>query len=486
MVPETYSEEANSNEYTGRPAGEMSLYTGSMNASESNIYRLRMYVTEEYNPQGDGGDLQFSVKINVYGKDGEKYVPLTTREILEDNPLQVEKENMFNYTADGIIIDNYDDWNMITNQEYITNGLYSMEDEDGTSYYFRGSNVNNYVQFGTYTDDYYVYRYGNQDFVTLESCQYYDSSCNESNKVLKYSAGTPMYWRIVRVNGDGSLRLIYNGTSTNAILEDLGIAGGFYNFDNSDPKYTGYRRIDAGRSVPAHLEGPSAQSKPAAAGKSRAKFLKGQATVKENGVPGFLVHMPARKEYSPVHKACQILVPNPKVDDLDEFWACKADFCARNAHEDSIPLVRIRPSQYGVFGCLRPQMLKGLVKGVQGVVDEALRLGCPEDIEDCRLVCYLLQGKHVFLPYPAHKGPHGLVCQVQGIGFPESRVCHGGENLALVRYHNLKDKPCARQNARTNQTVLALRKAQVRESLPKDAPVRKYVVHHVHFFSVSI
>ena len=29
-----------------------------------------MYVTEEYNPQGDGGNLQFSVKINVYGKDG--------------------------------------------------------------------------------------------------------------------------------------------------------------------------------------------------------------------------------------------------------------------------------------------------------------------------------------------------------------------------------------------------------------------------------
>ena len=240
MAPKIYNEEASANEYTGRPSEEMSLYTGSMSSSESNTYRLRMYVTEEYNPQGDGGDLQFSVKINVYGKDGEKYVPLTTREILEDNPLQIEKENMFNYTADGIIIDNYDDWNMITNQEYITNGLYSMEDEDGTSYYFRGSNVNNYVQFGTYTDDYYVYRYGSNDFVTLESCQYDDSSCNESNKVLKYSAGTPMYWRIVRVNGDGSLRLIYNGTSTNAILEDLGIAGGFYNFDKSDPKYTGY------------------------------------------------------------------------------------------------------------------------------------------------------------------------------------------------------------------------------------------------------
>ena len=69
MVPELYNEEANANSFTGRPSGEMSLYTSSMNASESNTYRLRMYVTEEYNPQGDGGNLTFSVKVNVYGRD---------------------------------------------------------------------------------------------------------------------------------------------------------------------------------------------------------------------------------------------------------------------------------------------------------------------------------------------------------------------------------------------------------------------------------
>ena len=69
MTPKTYNEATTSNKFTGRPAGEMSLYTSSMNSSESNNYRLRMYVTEEYNPQGDGGGLTFSVKVNVYGKD---------------------------------------------------------------------------------------------------------------------------------------------------------------------------------------------------------------------------------------------------------------------------------------------------------------------------------------------------------------------------------------------------------------------------------
>ena len=69
MSPETYNEESTSNKFTGRPAGEMSLYTSSMNSSESNNYRLRMYVREEYNPQGDGGGLSFAVRVNVYGKD---------------------------------------------------------------------------------------------------------------------------------------------------------------------------------------------------------------------------------------------------------------------------------------------------------------------------------------------------------------------------------------------------------------------------------
>ena len=69
MTPETYNEESSANSYTGRPSGEMSLYTSSMSSSESNKYRLRMWVDEDYNPQGDGGNLEFSVKINVYGQD---------------------------------------------------------------------------------------------------------------------------------------------------------------------------------------------------------------------------------------------------------------------------------------------------------------------------------------------------------------------------------------------------------------------------------
>ncbi len=252
MTPETYNEESSSNSYTGRPANEMSLYTSSMNSSESNNYRLRMYVTEEYNPQGDGGGLTFSVRINVYGKAGDKYVPLTTQKILEDNELQEETTNMFNYASNGVQYDPNDENDYMTdpNPEYVTNGLYSTEDEDGVSYYYRGAVDNNNVQFGEYTSDYYVYVTGEPQYGAFQSLE----SCIEENgyggkMCTPYklaSAGDKMYWKIVRVNGDGSLRLIYNGTSSSSngtfydIENSSSVGKAPYNLENDDPKYTGY------------------------------------------------------------------------------------------------------------------------------------------------------------------------------------------------------------------------------------------------------
>ena len=245
MTPETYHEESEENTYTGRPAGEMSLYKGSMNSSENNNYRLRMYVDENYNPQGDGGGLTFSVRINVYGLAGEKYVPETTKTILAANPLQEEKENMFNYASNGTQYDPNDDVDYATDPdpEYVTNGLYSTEDEDGTSYYFRGAVTTNNVQFGEYTSDYYVYDDGyGYYYQSLESCE--EEGNSTCTPVKLASAGDKMYWKIVRVNGDGSLRLIYNGISATPDSSDLAhsYAVGYppYNLSRNDPKYAGY------------------------------------------------------------------------------------------------------------------------------------------------------------------------------------------------------------------------------------------------------
>ena len=87
MTPEVYNEETSSNTYTGRPAEEMSLYTSSMNSSED---------------QGDGGGLTFSVKINVYGKDGEK-MPVTTGPASEVLLSNISEDNQFDDGIDTFI-----------------------------------------------------------------------------------------------------------------------------------------------------------------------------------------------------------------------------------------------------------------------------------------------------------------------------------------------------------------------------------------------
>ena len=68
MAPKVFTAKTSENTKTGRPSGMMSLATGTMSTSETTKYRLRMYVDEDYNPQGAGGSLSFSVKINAYGK----------------------------------------------------------------------------------------------------------------------------------------------------------------------------------------------------------------------------------------------------------------------------------------------------------------------------------------------------------------------------------------------------------------------------------
>ena len=55
-------------------------------------------------------------------------------------------------------------------------GMYKKADDLGTSYYYRGAVNNNWVKFG---------KEGNKD----------------------------IYWRIIRINGDGSIRMIYTGTT---------------------------------------------------------------------------------------------------------------------------------------------------------------------------------------------------------------------------------------------------------------------------------
>ena len=80
-------------------------------------------------------------------------------------------------------------------------GIFMAEDDDGTSYYYRGSVENNYVKFAGY------------------------------------------YWRIIRINGNGSIRMIYDGTvahDNGESSEDRMYGTSQFNPSNNNNMYVGY------------------------------------------------------------------------------------------------------------------------------------------------------------------------------------------------------------------------------------------------------
>mgnify|MGYP004586338611 CR=1 FL=1 len=79
-------------------------------------------------------------------------------------------------------------------------GLYQATDDYGTTYYYRGNVKNNIVYFAN------------------------------------------IYWQIVRINGDGSIRLMYDGTVKSATYTQQSINNSTYQFNSNrnDPAYVGY------------------------------------------------------------------------------------------------------------------------------------------------------------------------------------------------------------------------------------------------------
>ena len=105
--------------------------------------------------------------------------------------------------------------------------------------------INNWVKFGKYQKDLIRYRgyYSTtstsyKEYSTMDECTS-ASSANKNCTEHKYAnTGDDIYWRIIRTNADGSIRLLYHGTSTTAT--DANIGKSVINAENNNPMYVGY------------------------------------------------------------------------------------------------------------------------------------------------------------------------------------------------------------------------------------------------------
>ena len=119
--------------------------------------------------------------------------------------------------------------------------------ENATWYEDESAAVNNWVKFGKYQSSNVKYRgYSGsyyKDYSTIEECTSATSYNKNCTEVKYYSAGDDIYWRIIRTNADGSIRLLYSGTSPDTTENYIGLS--VFNAHAGSPKYVGYMYGDS-------------------------------------------------------------------------------------------------------------------------------------------------------------------------------------------------------------------------------------------------
>ena len=97
------------------------------------------------------------------------------------------------------------------------NTLYKAKENNTDVYYFAGDARNNWVRFGEWQEDIYLFKTtktNSDGYIqgmytqTLEECN--NLNLGSCNKIVIASKGDPIYWRIIRTNSDGSIRLLYS------------------------------------------------------------------------------------------------------------------------------------------------------------------------------------------------------------------------------------------------------------------------------------
>ena len=169
--------------------------------NSSSNFTVRLSYDESVTSQPSNTSNSLTVNIDYVQDLGQVITPsdpsiesaLLSTNILRDNVVQSDANIDFSQVSSD------------TNGK----GLYytNTNTEDGkTVYYFRGAVNNNYVSFGGF------------------------------------------YWRIIRINEDGSVRLIYQGTSANATGSAATIGSSEFNEELNDNAYVGYMYGTAGSS----------------------------------------------------------------------------------------------------------------------------------------------------------------------------------------------------------------------------------------------
>ena len=231
-------------------------YEISIDKGKTHTYTIEIkYVNDEYVDQSI--DMGQSLSGTIYIREFTKPIMKLTDKLMADNPTIGTRTTFTAFT------------------ETNTGTLYKATEQIGTNpvkdvYYFAGDAKNNWVKFGKTKESSCTYK-GKELFIfndtglknveTQTECETYSlcnhkslgpmlvensSMCgNETGTILTEKAtwnGTStkdIYWRIIRTNADGSIKLLYAGTSPDTEKAYIGMSA--FNTTYNDPMYVGYK-----------------------------------------------------------------------------------------------------------------------------------------------------------------------------------------------------------------------------------------------------
>ena len=212
-------------------------YSASIDVGVTQTYTVQfIYKNDEEVDQSEDMGKKLSGKLFI--TEGTKEPVTLLSQILKDNPTRSTRSNNNNGTNDfATPLTTTTTGTLFTSTESIAGGT------PKEVYYYAGNTTNNWVKFGTFATDGPIRGYYNaagtlsKEYTTLEECN--SASSYNTNCSYAWRKGDQMYWRIIRTNHDGSIRLLYSGTNPDTTEGHLGKSA--FNTSYNSPKYVGYK-----------------------------------------------------------------------------------------------------------------------------------------------------------------------------------------------------------------------------------------------------
>ena len=235
------------------------VYEVSIDKGKTHTYTIEIkYINDEYVDQSI--DMGQNLSGTIYIREFTKPTMKLTDKLMADNPTIGTRTTFTAFTE--------------TNK----GTLYKATEQIGTNpvkdvYYFAGDAKNNWVKFGKTTESSCTYKRKEVIYVNMtEKIEKYpenEAECTSTNicgdvenefyavgltesectnadgakwitdKATWSEAKKDIYWRIIRTNADGSIKLLYAGTSPDT--DKAYVGGSAFNTTKNDPMYVGYK-----------------------------------------------------------------------------------------------------------------------------------------------------------------------------------------------------------------------------------------------------